>query len=89
VVLSPAANARGWFHANSVSARITASDAGGSGVRQIRFWIDSGPVSSVSNSSAQVSISGAGRHTLGVCVLDGAGNVSPLITRPVKIEGAK
>ncbi len=86
VVLTPAANANGWINTSPVSAAITASDTGVSGVNQIRFWLDNGVTSSISGVTAQVSISGEGTHTLGVRVLDNADNISALVNRAVNID---
>lgn len=86
VALTPAANGNGWINASPVSASITASDTGGSGVSQIRFWMDNGATSSTPNSPVQISVSGEGTHSLGIRVLDNAGNISALIGAPVKID---
>ncbi len=65
---------------------ISASDTGGSGVNQIRFWVDNGATRSTSASSASTSVSGEGQHTVGVRVLDNAGNISALISAAVNID---
>jgi hypothetical protein len=68
-----------------VLVKITASDTG-SGVRQILYWVDGGPVSSAAGSTATVSVTGAGAHTVGVRVLDNAGNISQQYTQPLNID---
>ena len=83
--LTPAANSNGWNNSSPVSVNITATD-GGSGVSQILYWVDGGPVSSAAASTATVSVSGAGTHALGVRVLDKAGNISQQYTQPVNID---
>lgn len=83
--LAPAANTDGWNNSSPVLVKITASDTG-SGVSQILYWVDGGPVSSAAGSSATVSVSGAGTHTVGVRVLDNAGNISQQYTQPVNIN---
>jgi glycosidase len=70
---------------NGISVKIIASDTG-SGVSQIFYWVDAGAVTRVAASSAIVDISGSGPHTLGVRVLDNAGNVSQQYTQPVNID---
>jgi glycosidase len=80
--LTPAANANGLNNSSPVSVQITASDAG-SGVSQILYWVDGGPVTSVAASTASVSVNGAGAHTVGVRVLDKAGNISRQYTQAV------
>jgi len=47
---------------------------------------DGGPVSSAAASTATVSVRGAGAHTVGVRVLDNAGNISQQYTLPVNID---
>jgi hypothetical protein len=82
--LSPAPNANGIISSSPAQVTITASDTG-SGVSQILYWVDGGPVNSVAASTATVSVSGAGAHTVGVRVLDNAGNISQQYTQPVNI----
>jgi len=86
VTLTPQANASNWINTNLVAAAIAASDGSGSGVSQIRYWLDDGPVSAVSGSTTSTAISGEGRHTLGVRILDNAGNISTLIGAAVNID---
>jgi glycosidase len=83
--LTPAANANGVNNSSPVSLQITASDAG-SGVSQILYWVDGGPVISVAASTASVNVSGVGAHTVGVRVLDNAGNISQQYTQAVNID---
>jgi len=82
--LSPPANSNGWNN-SPVSVNIVASDTG-SGVSQILDWVDGGPVASTAASSATASVSGAGAHTVGVRVLDNAGNISQQYTQAVNID---
>ena len=83
--LTPAANGSGWNTSSPVSVNITASDTG-SGVSRILYWVDGGPVSNAAASTATVSVSGAGAHTVSVRVLDNAGNISRQYTQPVNID---
>lgn len=80
--LTPAASPHGSNNSSSVLVKITANDTG-SGVSRILYWVDGGPVSSAAASTATVSVSGAGPHTVGVRVLDNAGNISEEYTLPV------
>jgi len=73
--------------ANGMSVKITASDSG-SGVSQIFYWVDGGAATSVAASTATVNVTGAGAHTLGVRVLDSAGNISRQYTQAVNIDPA-
>lgn len=86
ITLQPAANASGWNNVSSVTANIAASDTGGSGLSQIRYWVDNGPTSSTSASTASIVVSGEGRHIVGVRVLDNAGNIGALVSQPVNID---
>jgi len=83
--LTPAPNSSGINNSSPVAVTITASDTG-SGVSQILYWVDGGAVSSAAASTATVSVSGAGSHTVGVRVLDKAGNISQPYTQPVNIN---
>jgi len=83
--LTPAPTPNGMSNSSPVTVNITATDAG-SGVSRIFYWVDGGPVSSVAGSTAAPSVSGAGVHTVGVRVLDNAGNISPQYTQPVNIN---
>ena len=71
-------------NASPAVVRIIASDTG-SGVGRIFYWVDRGPVTSVAGSTATVSVSGAGAHTVGVRVLDNAGNISQQYTLAVTV----
>lgn len=86
IALQPAANRNGWANISPIAVRISASDSGGSGVNRIRYWTDNGTTSSAPGPSASASVSGEGRHTVGVRVVDNAGNISGLITQPVNID---
>ena len=72
-------------NSSPVLVKIIASDTG-SGVSQILYWVDGSPVSSAAGSAATVSVSGSGAHTVGVRVLDNAGNISQQYRQPVNIN---
>jgi hypothetical protein len=86
VALSPMPNGNGWINSSPVSASISASDGSGSGVNQIRYWVDKGAISSSSTSPASTSVSGEGQHTVGARAIDNAGNISALISAAVNID---
>ncbi|MBV8551911.1 MAG: hypothetical protein JOY54_11455 [Acidobacteriaceae bacterium] len=86
IALQPAPDSSGWLNVSPVNAAITAKDSGGSGVNQIRYWIDNGATSSIAGGSVSASIAGEGRHTLAVRVLDNAGNISALVSAAVNID---
>jgi hypothetical protein len=83
--LTPAANGNGWNNSSPVSVNIAASDTG-SGVSRILYWVDGGAVSSAAGTTAAASVSGAGAHTVGVRVLDNAGNISQQYSQAVNID---
>ena len=82
--LAPSLSPDGSSNSSPVSVTITAADSA-SGVGWIFYWVDGGPVTSVAASTAVVSVSGAGTHTVGARAIDRAGNVSSLYTQTVKI----
>lgn len=83
---TPAANSNNWLNTSPVSANISASDTGGSGLAQVRYWIDNGPVVVSASAAISAGVSGEGKHTVSARALDNAGNVSALITAPVNID---
>ncbi|HJQ26123.1 MAG TPA: alpha-amylase family glycosyl hydrolase [Blastocatellia bacterium] len=83
--VSPAANAAGWNNSAPVTVSLSASDSG-SGVKELRYWINDGGVTVVAGSSAMVTVSAEGVSTVNVRAIDNAGNVSTLASRIVKID---
>jgi glycosidase len=81
----PAANGHGWINSSPVTVNFSASDSG-SGVQQLRYWIDNGAVTSVAGASASTQISGAGTNSAALRALDNAGNISPLASLAVNID---
>jgi hypothetical protein len=79
-------NGNGWINSSPVGASISATDGAGSGVNQIRFWVDNGATSSSSSSPASTNVSGEGQHTVGARAIDNAGNISALISAAVNID---
>ncbi len=86
ITLHPPANANGWNNSSPVGVTITGSDPGGSGVSQIRYWVDGGSVVVSTTSPVSTSVSGQGRHTVAARVIDKAGNISALISAAVNID---
>jgi hypothetical protein len=74
---TPGANSNGWVNSNNVTVNLSATDSG-SGVEQLRYWINNGQVTAVAGSSAQTSASGEGSYAVGLRALDNAGNISNL-----------
>ncbi len=84
--LTPAANGAGWNNTSPVTVNLSASDTGGSGVSQLRFWTDGGAVGVFNGSSTTTSVSGEGMHTTSLRALDNAGNISALVTQTINID---
>ncbi|HEX3685445.1 MAG TPA: alpha-amylase family glycosyl hydrolase [Bryobacteraceae bacterium] len=86
IALTPMPNGNGWINSSPVSASISATDGSGSGINQIRYWVDNGTPSSSSTSPASTNVSGEGQHTVGARAIDNAGNISALISAAVNID---
>ena len=86
VTLSPAANSNGWNNSLPVTANLSATDSGGSGVNELRYWVDSGQTMVAPGSSASLAFSREGRSTVRLRALDNAGNISPLVSQAVNID---
>jgi hypothetical protein len=68
-----------------VTVNFSGADSG-SGVQQLRYWINNGTVTAVAGGSASTQISGEGKNSLGLRALDNAGNISPLASAAVNID---
>lgn len=82
---NPPANAFGWHRATSVTVNLSATD-GGSGVKELRYWVDDGAVNVVTDNTASVVIDVQGEHTVYLRAIDNAGNASALVTLAVKLD---
>ncbi|HEV2395335.1 MAG TPA: alpha-amylase family glycosyl hydrolase [Candidatus Sulfotelmatobacter sp.] len=85
ITTNPTANGNGWINASPVTVSLSATDSG-SGVQQLRYWINNGAVTVVAGSSASTQISGQGTNSVGLRALDNAGNISSLVSQPVNID---
>jgi glycosidase len=84
IALEPAANTNGWNNSSPVQVQLSATD-GGSGIRELRYWVDGGPTVVVAGASATVNVSTDGT-TVSLRAVDKAGNVSQLATVTVRID---
>lgn len=76
--ISPTPNSAGYNNSSPVVINLAAQDqAGGSGVASITYTVDGGAPVTVPASTAAVSVSGDGTHTVVYSATDVAGNVSP------------
>jgi glycosidase len=85
ITTSPAANGQGWINSLPVTVDLSATDSG-SGVEQLRYWINDGPVSAVSGNSASTQLTAEGTYTAGLRALDNAGNISAPATAAFGID---
>ena len=86
LAVNPPANAGGWHNSAPVTVNLTATDGGGSGVKELRYWINGGGVTVVEGGAASVQINAEGVNTLSVRAIDNAGNVSNVATGVVKLD---
>ena len=85
ITTTPSANGNGWINSSPVTVNLSATDSG-SGVKQLRYWINNGQVTAAAGSSASTQISGQGTNSVGLRALDNAGNISSLVTAAVNID---
>jgi glycosidase len=85
ITTNPSANGKGWINSSPVTVNLSATDSG-SGVQQLRYWINNGQVTAVAASSASTQISGEGTNSVDLRALDNAGNISSLVGQPVNID---
>jgi hypothetical protein len=81
---SPTADGNG-YNATPVTVTITGSDAG-SGVKELRYWIDDDPVVVTPGAVAAIDLSSPGVYVVSARAVDDAGNVSAASSLVVKIE---
>jgi glycosidase len=83
--VSPAANANGWHNSSPVTVNLSATDTG-SGIKELRYWVNDGSVVVVSGDAASVTVSTEGTTTIQLRAIDNAGNISSLVTQVVKLD---
>lgn len=86
ITLNPPANGNGWNNSVPVVANLSADDGNGSGVSQLRYWVNNGTVTVVAGSSGSAQFSSEGSSSVGLRALDNAGNVSSLASAAVNID---
>jgi hypothetical protein len=85
IAVNPPADANGWHNSAPVTVNLTATD-GGSGVKELRYWINGGGVTVVEGGAASVTVSAEGVTTVSVRAIDNAGNVSGVATQAIKLD---
>src|SRR5579872_488129 len=86
ISVSPAPNSNGLNDTSPVTVNLSASDTGGSGVSQLRYWLNNGPATVASGSSASVTLNGQGATIVNLRAVDNAGNISALASKTVTID---
>ena len=84
IALSGTRSASG-FYRSSVTASISASDTGGSGLASLQYTLDGGPATDIA-SGKSFPVPGDGTHTLSATATDLAGNVSAPVSQTFIID---
>ncbi|HEY4962500.1 MAG TPA: alpha amylase C-terminal domain-containing protein, partial [Terriglobales bacterium] len=84
ITLSPGLNGSGWSN-SPVTVELRGNDSG-SGIEQLRYWIDDGPVNVAEGNSAALPIAAEGSYVVGLRAIDNAGYVSRQATQIVRID---
>ncbi|HEY9402914.1 MAG TPA: alpha-amylase family glycosyl hydrolase, partial [Pyrinomonadaceae bacterium] len=85
IAVNPPANSGGWHNSAPVTVNLTATDDG-SGVKELRYWINDRSVTVVEGGAASIQINAEGITNISVRAIDNAGNVSQVATRAVKLD---
>jgi glycosidase len=85
VSTTPGVNGSGWIHSLPVTVNLSATDSG-SGVEQLRYWINNGQVTAVAGNSATTTLNSEGSYSVALRALDNAGNISALAIAAVGID---
>jgi Bacterial Ig domain/Bacterial Ig-like domain len=83
--VTPTPGATGYNTASPVTVSLAASDAG-SGVASITYTVDSGSPVTVAATTANVTVTGEGTHTVSYRATDNAGNDSATGSQVVRID---
>jgi len=82
---TPGANGNGWINSLPVTVNLSGTDSG-SGVAQLRYWINNGPVASIAGGSGSTQLAAEGSYSVGLRAIDNAGNISALATSSFGID---
>jgi glycosidase len=85
ITTTPGANGKGWINSLPVTVNLNGTDSG-SGVAQLRYWINNGPVTAFYGSSTSTHLTAEGSYTVGLRAIDNAGNISALATSAFGID---
>ena len=82
---NPGANTHRWIDHIPTTVNLSATDSG-SGVQQLRYWIDNGQVTVVASNTASTNIDTEGQYVVDLRALDNAGNISDLASLSFGID---
>ena len=85
ITTTPGANSKGWINHSPATVNLSATDSG-SGVQQLRYWINNGQVTAAAGNTASTNVSGEGSYSVGLRALDNAGNISSLASLNFAID---
>jgi glycosidase len=85
ITTTPSVNGHGWINSVPVTINFSATDAG-SGVEQLRYWINNGAVTAVAANAASTQVNSEGYYNVGLRALDNAGNISSLASANFGID---
>ena len=85
ITTTPGANGNGWINSLPVTVNLSATDSG-SGVEQLRYWINNGQVTAFAGSSTSTQLTAQGSYNVGLRAIDNAGNISALATAAFGID---
>jgi glycosidase len=85
ITTNPTPNSHGWINVVPVTVNLSATDSG-SGVQQLRYWINNGTVTAVAGNAAATQLSAEGTYNVGLRALDNAGNISSLASANFGID---
>jgi len=77
ITTTPGVNSKGWINQSPVAVNFSGMDSG-SGVQQLRYWINDGQVTATPGGTASTSVNGEGSYSVDLRALDNAGNISTL-----------
>ena len=85
ITTTPPINSYGWTNALPTTVNLSATDSG-SGVEQLRYWINNGSVTAVAGSSTSAQLTAEGHYSVGLRAIDNAANISSLATANFGID---
>jgi hypothetical protein len=85
ITTTPPPNGNGWINTSPVTVNLSATDSG-SGIEQLRYWINNGAVMAFAGSSTSTLLTAQKSYNVGLRAIENAGNISALATATVNID---